>query len=78
MPSTAQAAANIGRWHCNCAAGPVTGPGGTAHRLARLPGRCLYTHLNNTNPLGNPHAEQHKLLAEWGIEVAAERMVIEL
>ncbi|GAA3141895.1 pyrroloquinoline quinone biosynthesis protein PqqB [Streptomyces rectiviolaceus] len=57
---------------------PITGPGGTAHRLARLPGRCLYTHLNNTNPLGNPHAEQHKLLAEWGIEVAAERMVIEL
>ncbi|MFE6162282.1 pyrroloquinoline quinone biosynthesis protein PqqB [Streptomyces sp. NPDC056486] len=57
---------------------PVAGPGGTAHRLARLPGRCLYTHLNNTNPLGNPHAEQHKLLAEWGIEVAAERMVIEL
>lgn len=57
---------------------PVTGPGGTAHRLARLPGRCLYTHLNNTNPLGNPHAEEHKLLAEWGIGVAAERMVIEL
>ncbi|MCX4671381.1 MBL fold metallo-hydrolase [Streptomyces sp. NBC_01381] len=57
---------------------PITGPGGTARRLARLPGRCLYTHLNNTNPLGNPHAEQHKLLAEWGIEVAAERMVIEL
>ncbi|MFC8125002.1 pyrroloquinoline quinone biosynthesis protein PqqB [Streptomyces sp. NPDC057302] len=57
---------------------PVTGPGGTAHRLARLSGRCLYTHLNNTNPLGNPHAEQHKLLAEWGIEVAAEGMVIEL
>ncbi|MGW5735690.1 MULTISPECIES: pyrroloquinoline quinone biosynthesis protein PqqB [Streptomyces] len=57
---------------------PVSGPGGTAHRLARLPGRCLYTHLNNTNPLGDPHAEQHKHLAEWGIEVAAERMVIEL
>ncbi|WP_371526306.1 MBL fold metallo-hydrolase [Streptomyces sp. NBC_01283] len=57
---------------------PVTGLGGTAHRLARLPGRRLYTHLNNTNPLGNPHAEQHKQLAEWGIEVAAERMVIEL
>ncbi|MFG2497699.1 pyrroloquinoline quinone biosynthesis protein PqqB [Streptomyces sp. NPDC048441] len=57
---------------------PIAGPGGTAHRLARLPGRCLYTHLNNTNPLGNPHAEQHKLLAEWGIEVAAEGMVIEL
>ncbi|MFD9905493.1 pyrroloquinoline quinone biosynthesis protein PqqB [Streptomyces sp. NPDC059063] len=57
---------------------PVTGPGGTAQRLARLPGRALYTHLNNTNPLGDPHAEQHKQLAEWGLEVAADRMVIEL
>ncbi|MEI5097581.1 MBL fold metallo-hydrolase [Streptomyces sp. PmtG] len=57
---------------------PVTGPGGTAHRLARLPGRCLYTHLNNSNPLGDPHAAQHKQLAEWGLDVAAERMVIEL
>ncbi|MWA14771.1 pyrroloquinoline quinone biosynthesis protein PqqB [Streptomyces sp. BA2] len=57
---------------------PITGPGGSADRLARLPGRCLYTHLNNTNPLGDPHAEQHKLLTERGIEVAAERMVIEL
>ncbi|MEU7647092.1 pyrroloquinoline quinone biosynthesis protein PqqB [Streptomyces huasconensis] len=57
---------------------PVAGPGGTAHRLARLPGRCLYTHLNNTNPLGDPDAEQHALLAHWGLEVAADGMVIEL
>ncbi|MFH8988296.1 pyrroloquinoline quinone biosynthesis protein PqqB [Streptomyces sp. NPDC017940] len=57
---------------------PVTGPGGTADRLARLPGRCLYTHLNNTNPLGDPRAEQHGHLAERGLEVAADRMVIEL
>ncbi|MEU7577011.1 pyrroloquinoline quinone biosynthesis protein PqqB [Streptomyces sp. NPDC041068] len=57
---------------------PIAGPTGTAHRLTRLPGRVLYTHLNNTNPLGDPHAEEYKLLAEWGIEVAAEGMVIEL
>ncbi|GHC58025.1 pyrroloquinoline quinone biosynthesis protein PqqB [Streptomyces flavofungini] len=57
---------------------PIAGPGGTAHRLAGLPGRCLYTHLNNTNPLGDPDAEQHKQLADWGLEVARDRMVIEL
>ncbi|WP_349239297.1 MBL fold metallo-hydrolase, partial [Streptomyces sp. CC224B] len=57
---------------------PITGPGGTAARLARLPGRCLYTHLNNTNPLGDPDAEQHRQLAAWGLAVADERMVIEL
>ncbi|MEV8630221.1 MBL fold metallo-hydrolase [Streptosporangium sp. NPDC051023] len=50
----------------------------TAERLARLPGRCLYTHLNNTNPLVDPDAPQHKRLAELGVEVAADGMVIEL
>ncbi|MEV7011877.1 MBL fold metallo-hydrolase [Streptosporangium sp. NPDC051022] len=50
----------------------------TAERLAELPGRCLYTHLNNTNPLVDPGAPQHKKLAELGVEVAADGMVIEL
>ncbi|MFF5206843.1 pyrroloquinoline quinone biosynthesis protein PqqB [Streptosporangium sp. NPDC000396] len=50
----------------------------TAGRLARLPGRCLYTHLNNTNPLVDPDAPQHKRLAELGVETAADGMVIEL
>lgn len=57
---------------------PIVGPHGTSHRLAALPGRCLYTHLNNTNPLNDPAAAQHARLAERGLEVAAERMVIEL
>jgi pyrroloquinoline quinone biosynthesis protein B len=57
---------------------PVTGRHGTARRLAGLRGRCLYTHLNNTNPLTDPDAPQHAQLAEWGLEVAAEGMVIEL
>ncbi|WP_438290705.1 pyrroloquinoline quinone biosynthesis protein PqqB [Streptomyces sp. HUAS TT7] len=57
---------------------PVVGPRGTSHRLAALRGRCLYTHLNNTNPLNDPAAAQHARLAERGLEVAAERMVIEL
>ncbi|HUR07521.1 MAG TPA: MBL fold metallo-hydrolase, partial [Nonomuraea sp.] len=50
----------------------------TMERLSRLPGRRLYTHLNNTNPLVDPAAEQHKVLAELGIEVAADGMVIDL
>lgn len=57
---------------------PVEGPGGTAERLARLSARCLYTHLNNTNPLVDPAAPQHKRLARLGIEVAHDGMVIEL
>lgn len=50
----------------------------TAHRLAQLSARCLYTHLNNTNPLVDPAAAQHKVLADLGVEVAEEGMVIEL
>ncbi|MEV3988071.1 pyrroloquinoline quinone biosynthesis protein PqqB [Streptomyces sp. NPDC049837] len=57
---------------------PIDGPHGTARRLAALGTRCLYTHLNNTNPLADPAAPQHALLADQGIGVAADRMVIEL
>lgn len=57
---------------------PIAGPNGTARRLSGLRARCLYTHLNNTNPLADPDAPQHALLGDWGLEVAADRMVIEL
>lgn len=57
---------------------PIEGPGGTAERLAPLSARRLYTHLNNTNPLVDPAAPQHKRLARLGIEVAHDGMVIEL
>ncbi|TXS49970.1 pyrroloquinoline quinone biosynthesis protein PqqB [Streptomyces sp. uw30] len=57
---------------------PIAGPGGTAHRLSALRARCLYTHLNNTNPLGDPGAAEHEQLAAWGLEAATDRMVIEL
>ncbi|MEU9210760.1 pyrroloquinoline quinone biosynthesis protein PqqB [Streptomyces sp. NPDC048415] len=57
---------------------PIEGPNGTAERLAALSARCLYTHLNNTNPLVDPAAPQHKRLARLGIEVAHDGMVIEL
>jgi pyrroloquinoline quinone biosynthesis protein B len=50
----------------------------TAERLARLPGRVLYTHLNNTNPLVDPQAPEHRTLAALGVEVAAEGAWIEL
>ncbi|MCP3820535.1 pyrroloquinoline quinone biosynthesis protein PqqB [Streptomyces sp. A3M-1-3] len=57
---------------------PIDGPGGTAELLAPLAARCLYTHLNNTNPLVDPAAPEHKRLARLGIEVAQDGMVIEL
>ncbi|MFV2172892.1 pyrroloquinoline quinone biosynthesis protein PqqB [Actinomadura sp. LOL_016] len=57
---------------------PITGPGGTADRLAALPAaRRLYTHLNNTNRLVDPDDAGHRRLAAAGIEVAREGAVIE-
>ncbi|MDL4814311.1 pyrroloquinoline quinone biosynthesis protein PqqB [Actinomadura opuntiae] len=58
---------------------PISGPDGTAERLAALPAaRRLYTHLNNTNPLVDPGHDGHRTLAGMGIEVASEGQVIEL
>ncbi|MFS7876944.1 pyrroloquinoline quinone biosynthesis protein PqqB [Streptomyces asiaticus] len=57
---------------------PIEGPDGTAHRLAALEARTLYTHLNNTNPLNDPAAPQHSGLRKLGVEVAADGMVIDL
>ncbi|KAB2384499.1 pyrroloquinoline quinone biosynthesis protein PqqB [Actinomadura montaniterrae] len=58
---------------------PISGPGGTAARLAALPAaRRLYTHLNNTNPLVDPGHDGHRTLAGMGIEVASEGQVIDL
>lgn len=57
---------------------PIDGPDGTAVRLAPLTARCLYTHLNNTNPLVDPAAPQHRQLAQLGLAVAAEGMEIDL
>lgn len=59
---------------------PITGPSGTgtAERLVKLDARCLYTHLNNTNPLNDPHASGHRALADLGLRTATEGLVIEL
>ena len=58
---------------------PITGANGTADRLAALPAAMrLYTHLNNTNPLVDPGHDGHRALAERGIEIAPEGLVIEL
>ncbi|MDF5758089.1 MBL fold metallo-hydrolase [Spongiactinospora sp. TRM90649] len=50
----------------------------TAARLTALPGRALYTHLNNTSPLVDPDSPERAELAALGLAVAEEGMVIEL
>jgi pyrroloquinoline quinone biosynthesis protein B len=57
---------------------PIGGRDGSLARLRELPGRTLYTHLNNTNPVldaGSPEAAE---LRAAGVEVALDGMEIEL
>jgi pyrroloquinoline quinone biosynthesis protein B len=38
----------------------------------------FYTHLNNSNPLVDPEAAEHRMLADLGLAVAVEKAVIDL
>jgi pyrroloquinoline quinone biosynthesis protein B len=51
----------------------------TAPRLAKTHARRrFYTHLNNSNPLVDPEAAEHRTLADLSLEVATEKAVIDL
>ncbi|MFI1796491.1 pyrroloquinoline quinone biosynthesis protein PqqB [Streptomyces sp. NPDC020379] len=58
---------------------PISGPGGTLARLRGRTGvRCLYTHLNNTNPAADPASCERSTLAAALVEVAADGQEIRL
>jgi pyrroloquinoline quinone biosynthesis protein B len=51
---------------------PIAGPNGTLERLAKHPGRRLYVHLNNTNPVLAADSREAAAVARAGVEVAAD------
>ncbi|MGW1077231.1 pyrroloquinoline quinone biosynthesis protein PqqB [Streptomyces sp. NPDC002537] len=56
---------------------PITGAGGTLARLRGRTGtRCLYTHLNNTNPAADQSSPERSALASARVEVASDGRVI--
>lgn len=58
---------------------PMSGPDGTAVRLAALAARHkIYTHVNNTNPALDPDSAEHRELAERGIVIGRAGLRIEL
>jgi pyrroloquinoline quinone biosynthesis protein B len=57
---------------------PIAGPDGTLARLARLRGRRLYTHVNNTNPILDAGSPERRAVESAGVEVAADGMELEL
>lgn len=58
---------------------PVSGPGGSAERLARLPaGRKIYIHVNNTNPMLAEQSPERRSLIDSGIEIGFDGMEMEV
>jgi pyrroloquinoline quinone biosynthesis protein B len=57
---------------------PVSGAGGSLARVAALPGRRFYTHLNNTNPLVDAGSKERRWAEAAGVEVASDGLELEL
>ena len=58
---------------------PISGPDGSAVRLAELAGvRRIYTHINNTNPILDEGSAERRELSELGIDVGRAGLEIEL
>ncbi len=57
---------------------PVTGPRGSLEALEKLPGRRLYIHMNNTNPILDADSPETAAVHAAGAEIAMDGMEIEL
>jgi len=56
-----------------------SGPGGMIEQLARFPqARRILIHINNTNPILDENSGERAILAEQGIEVAFDGMLLTL
>lgn len=57
---------------------PITGPEGSLPQLAELPGRTLYFHMNNTNPVLDEKSEAAARVRGCGLEIAADGQELEV
>lgn len=57
---------------------PITGTGGSLEPLSELPGRTLYIHMNNTNPILDRDSAQAASVLRAGIEIASDGQELEL
>jgi pyrroloquinoline quinone biosynthesis protein B len=57
---------------------PVGGRDGSLARLSALPGRTLYTHVNNTNPVLDARSGEAAEVRALGVEIAMDGQEIEL
>jgi pyrroloquinoline quinone biosynthesis protein B len=57
---------------------PIDGAEGSLGRLAGLPGRTLYLHMNATNPILDPDSPEAARVRAAGIEIASDGMELAL
>jgi pyrroloquinoline quinone biosynthesis protein B len=57
---------------------PIAGPEGSLAALSALPGRTLYIHMNNTNPVLDAASAETAELRRAGVEIAADGQELEL
>jgi pyrroloquinoline quinone biosynthesis protein B len=57
---------------------PVSGEGGSLEIVSALPGRSIYIHINNTNPMVDAGSPEAKQVREQGVEIAYDGMELEL
>jgi pyrroloquinoline quinone biosynthesis protein B len=57
---------------------PVSGPGGTLEQLAKIPGRRVLLHINNSNPILLLDSPERRQVEAAGFEVAYDGMEVQL
>jgi pyrroloquinoline quinone biosynthesis protein B len=57
---------------------PIGGRDGSLAFVSRLPGRKLYIHVNNTNPILREDSAELRTVKSAGVELAADGMELEL
>jgi pyrroloquinoline quinone biosynthesis protein B len=57
---------------------PIGGRDGSLARLGALPGRTLYTHVNNTNPVLDARSSEAAEVRALGVEIAMDGQELEL
>ena len=57
---------------------PIGDPGGSLDAIAALPGRSLYIHINNTNPILDARSPEAQRVRAAGVEIAMDGMELEL
>ena len=55
---------------------PISGETGSLQKLSKLPGRKIYTHINNTNPILDPDSAERRAVESAGWEIAYDGMEI--